>query len=129
VRLYTVEEARALLPRVIPILEQMRNAFRAMRAHQSIVAGDARRARADGTSVVDPWLEGDGGAMPSADDTEALAKQIETLGIEIKDPERGLIDFYSEREGEVVYLCYLLGEDDLRYWHRLEDGFAGRQPL
>jgi hypothetical protein len=42
----------------------------------------------------------------------------------LKDPERGLIDFYSEREGRVVYLCYLLGEPDLLYWHDLDTGFA-----
>ena len=47
----------------------------------------------------------------------------------MKDPERGLIDFYHERDGQVVYLCWQLGEPDIEWWHDTEAGFAGRQPL
>lgn len=60
---------------------------------------------------------------------KAHVQEIVEAGIEIKDVGRGLVDFPHWREGEEVFLCWELGEDDLRYWHRIEEGFAGRQPI
>jgi hypothetical protein len=56
-------------------------------------------------------------------------QEITEKGIEIKDIERGLIDFPHWREGEEVFLCWLYGEADIGFWHTLEEGFAGRTPL
>jgi hypothetical protein len=50
-------------------------------------------------------------------------------GIEIKDIQRGLVDFPMWRDGEEVFLCWELAEDDIAFWHRIEDGYPGRQPL
>jgi hypothetical protein len=47
----------------------------------------------------------------------------------VKDIDTGLLDFPSLRGGEEVLLCWRLGEDEVAWWHRPEDGFAGRQPL
>ena len=61
-----------------------------------------------------------------------LAKTIDEIvahGAEVKDIDEGLIDFPALRHGETVLLCWQLGEDEIRYWHRIEDGFAGRQEL
>ena len=52
-----------------------------------------------------------------------------TYTVFLKDPRTGLVDFRSVRDGRVVYLCWRLGEDRIRYWHDLDAGFAGRQPL
>lgn len=127
-RLYTVEEARAMLPRVIPILERLVEATRFMRAHQAQVTAANRGVSADGHALGDPW--DDGGAAERTgrifEEATALLKQWE---IEIKDPDRGLIDFYSDRDGETVYLCFLLGETDITHWHTLDGGFAGRRLL
>jgi hypothetical protein len=49
--------------------------------------------------------------------------------IELKDLQMGLIDFYHEREGRIVYLCWRLGEPEVLFWHDLDTGFAGRQLL
>jgi hypothetical protein len=57
------------------------------------------------------------------------AEDINELGVEIKDLERGLCDFPSLRDGRVVYLCWLLGEDSIEWWHDTDTGFSGRQPL
>jgi hypothetical protein len=63
-------------------------------------------------------------------DPEQALAEIERRGIILRDPLRGLVDFPSlHPSGEVVQLCWLLGEDDLGWWHRPEDGFAGRRPL
>ncbi|MFN0147218.1 MAG: DUF2203 domain-containing protein [Dehalococcoidia bacterium] len=127
---YTLEEARALLPRVIPVVEELRETFVALRALQASIAAEARASSGDGNLLANPW-EGDGESRIEQLDRRmrGAAARLEAWGIEVKDAERGLIDFYSLRDGEVVYLCYLLGEADIAYFHRLADGFAGRQPL
>jgi hypothetical protein len=58
-----------------------------------------------------------------------LVDEIAEHGAEVKDLDEGLIDFPALRQGETVLLCWKLGEDEIRYWHRVEDGFAGRRPL
>ena len=65
------------------------------------------------------------GGTGGAADIEKLAQ----LDIELKDLQRGLIDFPTMREGRVVYLCWELGEPEVAYWHELDTGFGGRQPL
>jgi hypothetical protein len=63
------------------------------------------------------------------DPVQALA-EIEALGVVLRDPVRGLVDFPARhRNGREVQLCWELGEDDLAWWHLPEDGFAGRRPL
>ena len=56
-------------------------------------------------------------------------KELEDLGAVLKDVNLGLIDFYSILNNELIFLCWKLGEDRIRFWHSLEDGFAGRLPL
>jgi hypothetical protein len=56
-------------------------------------------------------------------------RAIDALGIEIKDINTGLIDFWSKRDGREVYLCWRYGEPCVEYWHDIDAGFAGRQPL
>lgn len=61
-----------------------------------------------------------------------LRQDIDALsaaGAELKDLERGLIDFMGRYRGRPIYLCWLLGEDDITHYHELDAGFAGRQPL
>ena len=55
--------------------------------------------------------------------------ELEALGVELKDISRGLIDFWSIMDGREVYLCWLLGEEEVGHWHELDAGFAGRQSL
>ena len=124
-KLFSVEEANGLLPTVRPILLRIR------RAHERLLSfrGEARRAAegadlggggmADGPLYVNLLLELFSGAG-----------ELEALGVQLKDQSRGLIDFPSLRDGRVVLLCWQLGEgDELEWWHDLEAGFAGRQPL
>jgi hypothetical protein len=55
--------------------------------------------------------------------------ELTDLGIELKDPLKGLIDFRCMRGGREVYLCWYLGESEVAHWHELHAGFAGRRPL
>jgi hypothetical protein len=87
-------------------------------------------------------IRGNGGGIPPATlaDTAAeveriareLARTVDEInehGAQVKDFDEGLIDFPALRRGETVLLCWKLGEDEIRYWHTVEDGFAGRQEL
>jgi hypothetical protein len=56
-------------------------------------------------------------------------QELESLGVELKDYNTGLIDFLHWMDGREVYLCWRLGEPEVLYWHDLEAGFAGRQRL
>jgi hypothetical protein len=57
------------------------------------------------------------------------AEQINALGAEVKSLEEGLLDFPARRGDEIVLLCWKLGEDEIHYWHRTDEGFAARKPL
>ncbi len=130
-RLYTLEEARELLPQVVPMLKALAEAARESARLQAIAQVEGKGVTGDGQLLRDPWAEPHGRASIEQY-REVAARQLamlQQLGIEVKDPFRGLIDFYHERDGEVVFLCYLLGEPGIRAWHTLESGFAGRQAL
>jgi hypothetical protein len=58
-----------------------------------------------------------------------LIGELDTLGVELKDPLSGLLDFRALRGGREVYLCWRLGEEAVDYWHTLDGGFAGRRPM
>ncbi len=129
-RVYTLAEARALLPAVQPVLAGIASLVRELRAMQAAMSVDMRGASGDGSLTANPWAEHskDRGDELTRLLQEAVAR-LEQWGVELKDPDRGLIDFHHEREGEVVYLCYMLGEPDIAWWHPLETGYAGRQPV
>lgn len=64
------------------------------------------------------------------EELKTIVNEILQEEILIKGLDNGLIDFPHIRNNkEEVYLCYLLGEDDIRFWHRIGDGFAGRKPI
>jgi hypothetical protein len=87
-------------------------------------------------------IRGNGGGIPPAtlaaaseeveQEARALAAAIDEIvehGAEVKDIDEGLIDFPALRRGETVLLCWRLGEDEIRHWHTVEEGFAGRREL
>jgi hypothetical protein len=65
-------------------------------------------------------------AVQEAQDTLA---EIDEIGVQVKDLEKGLLDFPCIMDGQTVLLCWKLGEKEIAYWHTTEDGFAGRKPL
>lgn len=119
-RRFTVEEANAMLPTVIPLLERLRDANAEMEEHHDDVVTLA--ATNGGGATHQAFLEA---SMAAA---KALG-ELEAESIVVRDPESGLIDFPAERDGEAVLLCFQLGEAEVAWWHPPETGFAGRRPL
>jgi hypothetical protein len=119
-RRYSVEEANALLPVLAPMLERLREAHRQVVARSGALLAAARGngGGAAGREVLDASRE-----------AARLLAQAAALGVIVRDPEVGLVDFPSEREGRPVYLCWRLGEPAVAWWHPLDTGFAGRRPL
>ena len=124
-KIFTVQEANALLPDVRKIVGKIQRAHRKLAHYRE----DAKKAS--------EAAERGGGGFPNgvayaAVLTELTLKlsELETLGVQLKDFERGLVDFPSLRDGRVVLLCWQLGEgDELEWWHDVDAGFAGRTPL
>jgi hypothetical protein len=63
------------------------------------------------------------------DRLQSLVEELSDLGVELKDYQTGLVDFIGRHKGHDVYLCWKLGETKIDYWHELDAGFAGRQPI
>jgi len=124
-KLFTVEEANSLLSDVRPIVHRIQRAHRQLSKFES-----AAKHAAEGAEF------GGGGTAGGARYAQVLielsagAGELEELGIQLKDYGHGLIDFPSMRDGRVVLLCWKADEGNhIEWWHDVETGFAGRQPL
>ena len=122
-RHFTVEEANALLGRIEPILRSLRE------ARDRLTDAEAHEALAGAAP-------GNGGGDPGRNVGEAflqvrgLLLELQELEIVVRDIDRGLIDFPAIHEGREVYLCWELDEPPkIAFWHDLEAGYGGRQPL
>ena len=129
-REFTLEEANAAVRELRPVVERMvehgRKLARAQREQRQLVT---RIAGNGGDMQPSDLRELAEAIQAEADAIGACAEEINAAGAQIKSLEEGLLDFPSRRDGEEILLCWRLGEDDIRYWHGLEEGFAGRKPL
>jgi hypothetical protein len=129
---FTPDEANGALAAVRPLVERLveeRRSYVALGAEleevQALVAGNG--------GSLDPGRVGElqEAVARAAAGLAALVGEIGELGAQVKDIDRGLIDFPARHpeNGETVLLCWELGEPGVAFWHGLEDGFAGRKPL
>jgi hypothetical protein len=130
-RLFTLEEASALLPRLRQILGELRKAREEM-AHAQRQLEERYQGGSRGNGHIRPGSEVEG-LMGTTEEargriTNAM-RAIEELGCELKDADRGMVDFRTMRDGRVVYLCWLMDEPTIMFWHELDGGFRGRQSL
>jgi hypothetical protein len=124
-KLFTIDEANALLPEVRKILQNVRRSRRRLSAFRHDAKLAAESADQGGGGVPGGLLY----ANLLTNFTQQLS-ELESMGVHLKDFDRGLIDFPSLRDGRIVFLCWQLGEGDkLEWWHDVDAGFAGRTPL
>ena len=121
-RHYTLEEASALLPHVVGLVNQMRA------ARDRLGDREAREALSEAGPT-------NGGGTPGRTVSEGFLElrdsmiELRELEVVLRDLDRGLLDFPSLRDGEEVYLCWQEGEDAIGFWHEPDAGFGGRRPL
>lgn len=129
-KLFTLSEANALLPALVPVVRELIEAQRGLRAAEALLDGFRTRATLEGGVVPDAGLhQAKVDAERLAEEIRSGVAEVEARGCLVKDLDRGLVDFLSIRAGEQVYLCWRLGESSIGFWHGLEEGFAGRKPI
>jgi hypothetical protein len=123
-RHYTIEQANAVRGWVTERVNRIRV------ARATLVALGAKAA--DAVAALEPEV---GGSYPGRDVAAPLVElsralgELEAVDVVLRDIDRGLIDFPAIRDGEEIYLCWLLDENEIGFWHEPGAGFAGRQPL
>lgn len=131
-RYFTLDEANALVPTIRDLLETVQRQAAELARIQQQLAVYGRNASTNGHGT-----NGAGRTMHQAfERADALLagvragiEAIQQTGAELKDVQTGLVDFRAMRDGREVYLCWKQGEDRIDFWHDLDTGFAGRQPL
>lgn len=124
---FTVEQANRTLPLVRKIVEDVvrqhkrwRETIMELDLVSSAARPDESRGRAE---------ELEHQALSLARELDGYQRELEELGIQLKDRRLGLVDFPSEMSGRTVLLCWRLGEQEVQFWHEIDAGYAGRQPL
>jgi hypothetical protein len=121
-RHFTRAEANALLPQLTALLGQLREAKGELtdtEAHEALSeAAPGNGGGEQGRQVGVAFLE-----------VRRLLETVEEAGIVLRDIDRGLVDFPALLDDREVYMCWELGEDEVAYWHELEGGYGGREPL
>ena len=119
---FSLDEANALLPRLRPLLRRLQEVHRAI-ADRDVM----QRLRAASAG------NGGGAAaravLASGDEFSRITHELENLGVVVRDPATGLVDFPAERQGQPVFLCWRVEEDEVGHWHDRDSGYMGRQPL
>jgi hypothetical protein len=131
VRHFTPEEANEALAVVRPLVERLVARRRDLLQREEELRSLRGTAAGNGGRIEPALLAGAAEAVSqaTAEIAETIA-EIEAAGAVVKDLDRGLVDFPARHpDGETVLLCWHLGEDEIRFWHGLEEGFAGRKPL
>ena len=129
----TVEEANALLPQIKPMVLQLQALQRSIvttdtelgEANRKVSAGNGYPIEEIKKQISQLELH----QLQLIESFHSVVKQLQDLGAWVKDLNMGLVDFYGVRGGEYIWLCWKIGEDRIRYWHALDEGFVGRQEL
>ncbi len=121
-RLFTLDDANALLPTLRPLLERLQDVQRKL-ADRDLLQRLRTAAAGNGGGAAAQDV------MTSGDEFGRITAQIENLGVVVRDPASGLVDFPAQREGADIFLCWRVGEDAVGHWHDRDSGYVGRQPL
>jgi len=130
VRLFTPDEAEALLPEVREELEAMRRAKAELDVLRESLSATLGKAASNGhVRDADDVASRRRRAERLVEEINRRLERFQNWGCELKGIDEGLVDFPCDRDGRIVYLCWRLGEDRISWWHDLDAGFPGRQPL
>lgn len=120
---FTVDEANSLLPHVLSVFEQIHSIREDLSHRQEELEALHKASPGNGGTAK-------GGELVGLSETVArLVAGLEEKGVLVKDIDTGLCDFPYMRDGDEVFLCWKIGEKSIAFWHEIESGYRGRQPL
>jgi len=122
-RVFTIQEADAALSVIRPLLAEMLKIRQEILDAQPEIWPVVEKAAGNGGSKAANLVEQQFKRL------DELIHQLQSSGAILKDINIGLVDFLSMRDGQEIYLCWQYGEEEIRYWHEIDSGFAGRELL
>lgn len=130
-RTFTLDEAQALLPVLESLLRTAINAKKLMEEVEAEQQALAHRIFLNGGTYLDvvPLARRKAERMKAEQRAKDALAEIDSIGVQVKDLDIGLLDFPCQVEGSIVLLCWKLGEKSITHWHGTEEGFAGRKPI
>jgi len=130
-KLFTLDEAQALVPVLESLLKRCIDARHAAEVINEELQRLSQRIFMSGGMHVDIAKVGRQRTELDAHVERAkdAVEEIDAIGVQVKDLDVGLLDFPCQVDGEVVLLCWKMGENKITHWHTVESGFSGRQPL
>lgn len=130
-RTFTLEEAQSLLPVLESLLRTAINAKRTMEEADAEQQALAHRIFLNGGMFLDivPLARRKAERAKAEQRAKDALAEIDSIGVQVKDLDIGLLDFPCDVEGQVVLLCWKLGEKSITHWHGTHEGFAGRKPI
>jgi hypothetical protein len=128
---FTLDEAQSLLPVLESLLKRAIEGKRAAEEVESELSELSRRIYLSGGLRIDlPRVARQRADMEShLDRVRESISEIDSIGVQVKDLETGLLDFPFRLDEEIVLLCWRMGESSIEHWHTVESGFQGRQPV
>jgi hypothetical protein len=130
---FTVPSANRTLPLVRMIVSDIVELFREVSERRERLLAMQRRkgseTKRDGDLYREEVEQAERVLEQDVERLQAFVNELSVLGVELKDPSTGLVDFPTQMNGQSAYLCWKLGETEVGYWHTTDSGFAGRQPL
>ena len=129
-RLFTPAEANSALPevreaaeRLVGLRKRLRELDREQRDLVTAIGGNGGGYTGNDLNAAQDELR------TVAEAANACVDRLLELGVLVKDPDLGILDFPALHDGEIVLLCWRVGEESVGYWHGMTDGFAGRRPI
>jgi hypothetical protein len=120
---FSLQQANETLITIRPIMDEVQTIRRKILANQPEAWPAIEKSAGNGGNKALSAM------VQDFERLDALIHQILDTGVQIKDVNIGLLDFPALRDGREVYLCWKYGEDDIAFWHEVEAGYAGRQPI
>lgn len=127
-RHFSLDEANRALPQVAPLLVRLQTLQHTVTQLQERLTALWQRLE-HGESVLDEIGALQRQLDEQTQDAAGATQRLEDVGCLLRDVQTGLVDFPAQAAGTEIFLCWRLGEDAIRYWHGVDEGFAGRKPL
>jgi hypothetical protein len=122
-KLFTLQEANNLIPKLRPLIKRVTLESNALVFLQEEIKKARSKANYGGGSYKGTAYLNHLAAL------SATINEVEKTGVLVKDYRTGLCDFPHLKDGRIIYLCWKMDEKEIHYWHEVDAGFAGRQPL